>query len=580
LEAVHGRNIEPYLSELAGHLRGAGAAAGGEKAFEYTLRAARAAEASLAWEEAVRSYEWCRMLLREGSVPIAADEAELLASLGRARTFAGQHDAAIADLRAAAAMFREHGDWSGSARAALLAQRGATPVVDQGELIDLALEAPGRRDARLEALLLLQRADQSGRGVEEARRDVEKAESLVDGGSFPEFEAGLAMHRGLALELEMRWAEAEPFFRQAVDGFMALGDIEQAGRAKLRVAHCFLPEGPLDDVAVALRELAEHGERFGQAFAVEAGWPLLSSILIRRGDLAGAERLLEPLPEASHHTNFWRLWLADLRRDSARALALLPYFERVAPVPLLQLTSNGSRCRVFYNAGELKQASQEFAAWALVARESATENVVHLWNAVCIEQALFEFADSDLLHHLYEGYKPLSRYRTNVMGSMDVFLGNLALALGREGEAEEWYRRGLEWTRQERCVLDEALCLQGLAQVALKRGGRSEARRLLSQAVAIFETYGAKLYLDRAMVLLTVLGGGAQSAEPEYPDSLSEREVDVLRLVAAGKSNQQIADELVISLNTVRRHVSNILVKTNASNRTEAGVYAHRNGLA
>jgi NarL family two-component system response regulator LiaR len=54
----------------------------------------------------------------------------------------------------------------------------------------------------------------------------------------------------------------------------------------------------------------------------------------------------------------------------------------------------------------------------------------------------------------------------------------------------------------------------------------------------------------------------------------------VLRLVAAGKSNLQIADELVISLNTVQRHVSSILAKTGLANRTEAATYAHRRGLS
>jgi DNA-binding CsgD family transcriptional regulator/pimeloyl-ACP methyl ester carboxylesterase len=60
---------------------------------------------------------------------------------------------------------------------------------------------------------------------------------------------------------------------------------------------------------------------------------------------------------------------------------------------------------------------------------------------------------------------------------------------------------------------------------------------------------------------------------------LSSREIEVLRLVAAGRSNPQIADELVISLNTVQRHVSNILAKTGLSNRTEAASYATRHGL-
>jgi DNA-binding CsgD family transcriptional regulator/pimeloyl-ACP methyl ester carboxylesterase len=60
---------------------------------------------------------------------------------------------------------------------------------------------------------------------------------------------------------------------------------------------------------------------------------------------------------------------------------------------------------------------------------------------------------------------------------------------------------------------------------------------------------------------------------------LSPREVEVLRLLVAGKSNQQIADELVISLNTVLRHVSTIFAKTGAANRTEAAGYARDHSL-
>lgn len=52
-----------------------------------------------------------------------------------------------------------------------------------------------------------------------------------------------------------------------------------------------------------------------------------------------------------------------------------------------------------------------------------------------------------------------------------------------------------------------------------------------------------------------------------------------LRLVAAGRSNPEIAEALVISENTVIRHVSNILAKTGTGNRTEAAVYANKHGL-
>jgi DNA-binding NarL/FixJ family response regulator len=63
------------------------------------------------------------------------------------------------------------------------------------------------------------------------------------------------------------------------------------------------------------------------------------------------------------------------------------------------------------------------------------------------------------------------------------------------------------------------------------------------------------------------------------PDRLSEREIEVLRLVAEGKTNQEIAEALVISLNTVAHHVTNILNKAALSNRTEAAGYAHRGGF-
>jgi pimeloyl-ACP methyl ester carboxylesterase/DNA-binding CsgD family transcriptional regulator len=67
---------------------------------------------------------------------------------------------------------------------------------------------------------------------------------------------------------------------------------------------------------------------------------------------------------------------------------------------------------------------------------------------------------------------------------------------------------------------------------------------------------------------------------PAPAAELSAREAEVLRLLAAGRSNQQIADELVISLNTVRRHVSNIFDKTGAANRAQATAYAKDHGLA
>ena len=65
-----------------------------------------------------------------------------------------------------------------------------------------------------------------------------------------------------------------------------------------------------------------------------------------------------------------------------------------------------------------------------------------------------------------------------------------------------------------------------------------------------------------------------------YPDGLTRREVEVLLLVAKGKSNREIASELVLSERTVARHVTNIYGKTGANSRADATAYAYRHGLA
>jgi DNA-binding NarL/FixJ family response regulator len=68
---------------------------------------------------------------------------------------------------------------------------------------------------------------------------------------------------------------------------------------------------------------------------------------------------------------------------------------------------------------------------------------------------------------------------------------------------------------------------------------------------------------------------GSAVARPE----LSERETEVLRLIANGKDNAEIAQELHISPKTVKNHISNILMKLQIENRIQAAVYAVRSGL-
>ncbi|WP_115994182.1 response regulator [Cohnella lupini] len=68
------------------------------------------------------------------------------------------------------------------------------------------------------------------------------------------------------------------------------------------------------------------------------------------------------------------------------------------------------------------------------------------------------------------------------------------------------------------------------------------------------------------------------AAQPH--EDLTDREMEVLKLIALGKSNQEIADDLFIGIKTVKYHLTNLFGKLGVEDRTQAAIYAHRNGLA
>ena len=64
------------------------------------------------------------------------------------------------------------------------------------------------------------------------------------------------------------------------------------------------------------------------------------------------------------------------------------------------------------------------------------------------------------------------------------------------------------------------------------------------------------------------------------PDGLTAREIEVLRMVAGGKSSREVGDDLVLSVRTVERHITNIYAKIGAKGRADATSYALKHGIA
>ena len=176
--------------------------------------------------------------------------------------------------------------------------------------------------------------------------------------------------------------------------------------------------------------------------------------------------------------------------------------------------------------------------------------------------------------------------------SMHRLLGLLAMTFGQPQVAAAHFEDALQLCRDTGYRPELAWVSLEYARLLLEGGSdssnpqtdsRERGERLLGEGFTVAEELGMKPLLRHMMALkdrLTSQDIQDESASAsELPNDLTKREVDVLRLVAAGKSNQQIADELLISVHTVIYHVRNIFSKTAASNRVEAASYAVQHKL-
>ena len=102
----------------------------------------------------------------------------------------------------------------------------------------------------------------------------------------------------------------------------------------------------------------------------------------------------------------------------------------------------------------------------------------------------------------------------------------------------------------------------------------------LADAIRAVYRGEARLHPDIARKLMEQVAQRSAPARPQPPESLTERETAVIRLIAQGCSNAEIAKTLVISEKTVKTHVSHILGKLNLADRTQLAIFAIKHGLA
>ncbi len=185
-----------------------------------------------------------------------------------------------------------------------------------------------------------------------------------------------------------------------------------------------------------------------------------------------------------------------------------------------------------------------------------------------------------------EHYSTLESQRGRLVSwmplSADHLLGLLAQTMGDLDQAASDFEDALAFCRKAGYRPELAWTCCDYADGLLQRrnsGDAEKAMSLLDESMAISSELRMLPLMERVLARLERVQS-QPAAAPTYPDGLTQREVEVLRLVAAGRSNQQIADELVLSIRTVERHVTNSYRKINSKSRVDATAYALRHNLA
>ena len=157
--------------------------------------------------------------------------------------------------------------------------------------------------------------------------------------------------------------------------------------------------------------------------------------------------------------------------------------------------------------------------------------------------------------------------------------GWVALADGRLDEARRHLEDAVDHFLQSGAPFELASARLGLARALAQDRRIEEAAAEAQRALDLLVELKAEFHMAQARAFLESLGRPRDSARGGVHGGLTARELDVLRLVAEGLSNQAIGERLFVSEHTVHRHVANILNKLSVSSRAAAVAQASRHGL-
>ncbi len=583
----------PHLSALAVHYRLAGAAGDAEKAIDYSMRAGEAASAVFAYAEARAHWRAALELGQEhGTSPErTADVLERLGDLLCVTSL--DHEKGIDYLNRALRFYSRIGRAEAAALVHVRLGRHLSTFYD-------AMDIEGAREHFRAAELVL------GQLGDAARLSIYTGIASTAMWSVRTAEGLDASQRAMKLappnEAEFAHASALHAWHVAATGRLA--EAQELGDRASEMAN------RLDDPAVAviadwlraqLSYLLGDPTNSGRWFERQLSKPWLAQAPLQRrrlasmlawtrafsGALTEARRLLYE-GDRSTSPERWadagvKFWSGDW--EQARIGLIEDAEER---------DRNGDRHsaaddlwllgRVQTSLGDRKSAEASFAYGLAV----GTEGHVVFEMRARAELALLCTETGQLVEarrHVERCEAVLAQGEDwrGIAGRVALAEGVLAAAEGRSQEAEKYFGRAIEIFRRVTLPWDEAEAHRLWGRSLLQAHRRDEALTRLTNSLDVYQRLDAApawtdpVAAERDALVKRSKASGTATAV--YPDGLSGREVDILRLIAGGKSNREIAEQLFVSARTVERHIANIYGKIEVHSRTQATAYAFAHGL-
>jgi DNA-binding CsgD family transcriptional regulator len=591
-DACRGLSQEPLV--LAYHLTSALPLGSAEKACAYARYVGEQARCRLAYEEAAQCFRMALAALDRIAAPDAASRCRLLIALADALLRAGQtdeplnllHDAAeramqvgaAGDLAEAAILFEEVAWRLGrsAGRAEDLLRRTIALVSDADQVLLARLQT-----ALVRALVFAGNADAALRLHEETLERARKAgdPSAIEGALRSRF---WLPWRPAELDAVLEAAE------ESVDLCVRLGNQERELDALAFRVHLSLTIGDVDRLRADLHRLTTLAKSLAQPFHRYHAASLRAAYALLTGDLGSVEQFAASAYRAGiglpglDASGPFGMQMFTLVRERGELRQLAPAVQQFIDAKPHGAIWRPALAVLLAEVGDLQASRGVLQQMAEDGYTAVGHDTLHLACLVYLAEACALTGAKDHAPRLrallspWSGRNLVAGPGVVCFGPADRYLGMLAVLEQDWTAAGRYLQAAVHSSAKQGAMPWLAHALHEFAALLLGRDRTHEhenAFQMLHEARQIADRLGMAELRSRLASM------NADARVSELAQGLSRREVQVLRLMTRGKSNQEIAQAICRSPNTVANHVRNILHKLGAANRTEAAALAARRGL-